>query len=209
MKFINSPAIETRRLNVKHSNTGTEVIVTSGRGGKHTGAKEVSTQDTMVGGDTPPIDFQTLETIPANEAMGLEQFFQMIEILKKSFPVSIRMSIIRVPFGKRFSVCTNGARRTCAIVQVTYSGSTFYVVEVARPDDWSISTLILRPSNQIAFRAVEQNIKQLLDGLVRKGGHWDQNVLIQCSGMNIEKLKHYQSDTKRDWAFRLAGKFMS
>lgn len=209
MRFINYPVIETRRLNVKHSNTGTEVIVSSGRGGKHAGTKEVSTQDTMVGGDTPPIDFQTLETISVNEAMGLEPFFQMMEILKKSFPVSVKMSVIRVPPGKRFSVCMNGARRTCAVVQVAYGNSTFYVVEVARPDDWSISTLILRPSDQITFREVEQNIKQLLDGLVRKGGHWDQNVLSQCSGMNIEKLKHYQSDTIRDWAFRLAGKFMS
>lgn len=209
MRFINYPVIETRRHNVKLSNTGTEVIVSSGRGGKHRGAKEVSTQDTMVGGDTPPIDFQTLETIPTHEAMGLESFFQMIEVLKKSFPVSVRMSVLRVPPGKRFSVCANGARRTCAVVQVSYGSPTIYIVEVARPDDWSISTLILYPTNQIEFRAVEQNIMQLLDGLVRKGGHWDQNVLNQCSGMNIEKLKHYQSDTIRDWAFRLAGKFMT
>lgn len=208
MRFTNYPKIETRRFNVNHSNTGTEVIVSSGRGGKHTGAKEVSTQDTMVGGDTPPIDFQTLETIPANEAIGLESFFQMLEVLKKSFPVRVKMSVVRVPPGKRFSVCANGARRTCVVVQMTYGNSTLYTVEVARPDDWSISTLILRPSDQTAFRTVEKDIKQLLDGLVRKGGHWDQSVLSQSNSMSIEKLKHYQSDTTRDWAFRLAGKLM-
>lgn len=206
MKFINYPVIETRRLNIKQSNIGTEVFVSSGRGGKHTGVKEVSTQDTMVGGDTPPIEFQTLETIPAHETFGLEAFFQMIEALKKSLPVSIRMSVLRVPPGKRFSVCPNGARRTCAVVQVTYGGSTFYIVEVARPDDWSISTLILRPSDQFPFRAIEQNIKQLLEGLVLKGGHWDQSVLNQSSNMNIEKLKHYQSDNTREWAIRLTRK---
>jgi hypothetical protein len=206
MKFINYPVLETRRHNVKQSNTGNEVIVSSGRGGKLTGDKEVSTQDSMVGGDTPPIDFQTLETIPAHEAIGLEQFFQMIEILKKSFPVNVRMSVLRVPPGKRFSICANGSRRTCAIVQVAYHGSTYYVVEVARPDDWSISTLILYPSDQISFRAVEYSIKQLLNGLVEKGGHWDQNVLNRCNDISIEKLKHYRSDSIKDWATRLVEK---
>jgi hypothetical protein len=133
----------------------------------------------------------------------------MIEILKKSFPVSLRMSVVRVPPGKRFSVCPNGTRRTCAIVQVAYSSLTSYIVEVARPDGWAISTLILRPINQFEYRGVEQNIKLLLNGLVHKGGHWDQNVLNQCSSMNIEKLKHYQSDTINDWAFRVLGKLMT
>lgn len=118
------------------------------------------------------------------------------------------MSVLRIPPGRRFSVCPNGSRRTCAIVQVKLSSSTIYIVEVARPDDWSISTLILRPKNQIGIRAVEQNIKKLLDGLLQKGGHWDQNVLNQCNEMNIEKMKHYQSDTARDWTIRLSGKLM-
>ncbi|NHN35327.1 Tn7-like element transposition protein TnsE [Paenibacillus agricola] len=208
MKFANYPVVETRRLNVSHSNTGNEVIVSSGRGGKHAGSsEEVSTQDSMVGGDTPPIDFQTLETIPASEAIGLEPFFKMIEILKKTFPVSIKMSVLRVPAGKRFSICANGARRTCAIVQITYGTATTFIVEVARPDDWSISTLILRPTDQSSFRVIERNIKLLLEGLVQKSGHWDQHVLNRCNDMNnIEKVKHYQSDTIRDWAYRLAGK---
>ena len=208
MKFINYPMVETRRLNVEHSNTGTEVIVSTGRGGKLTWTKEVSTQDTMVGGDTPPIDFQTLEMISANEGIGLETFYQMMEILKKTFPVSVRMSVVRVPPGKRFSVCPNGTRRTCAVVQVAYSSSRSYILEVARPDGWPISTLILRPINQFEYRSVEQNIKQLLSGLVQKGGHWDQNVLNQSSSIKIEKLKHYQSDTINDWACRIVGKLM-
>jgi hypothetical protein len=35
----------------------------------------------------------------------------MIQIFKQTFPVEVRMSILRVPAGKRFSVCSNGARR--------------------------------------------------------------------------------------------------
>ena len=205
MQFVNYPNVDNRYTDIKLSNTGTEVI-SAGRGGKLAGEKEVSTQDSIVGGDTEPIDFQTLEIVPASEAFGLEAFFKMIQILKESYPVSIKMSVLRVPLGKRFSVCANGARRTCAIVQVTSVTGTSYFVEVARPDDWSISTLILRPASSISFQKVEQNIAKLLDGLVRKGGHWDQSVLDQCRDINIEKLKHYSSDSVRGWANRVIGK---
>ncbi|CAH1209622.1 hypothetical protein PAECIP111893_03078 [Paenibacillus plantiphilus] len=207
MRFANYPVVETRRSSVRHSNTGNEVIVSTGRGGKHAAAsKEVSTQDSVVGGDTPPIDFQTLETIPASEAIGLEPFFQMIEMLKKTVSVNVRMSVVRVPPGRRFSVCIDGSRRTCAIVQLTNRASTSYIVEVARPDNWSISTLILRPMNQSSFKVIERNIKQLLDGLVQKGGHWDQYVLNRCRDLNIEKVKHYQNDSVKEWANRLISK---
>lgn len=209
MRFTNYPVVTTRRERVRHTHTGDEVLITTGRGGKNSGTQEVSVQDSVVGGDTPPIDFQTLETIPYSDAVGLEAFFEMIQIMKRTFPYSIRMSVLRVPPGKRFSTCPNGSRRTCAIVQVSSGSLLFYVMEVARPDDWSISTLILQPTSQTTIKTLEQVIKQLLDGLVQKSGHWDQKVLNQCKGVDIQKLKHYQSDTTLDWAFRLAGKFIT
>ncbi|NJJ42132.1 Tn7-like element transposition protein TnsE [Paenibacillus apii] len=115
----------------------------------------------------------------------------------------------RIPPGKRFSICPNGARRTCAIVQVSNSIFTKYIIEVARPDDWSISTIVLSLTNHFNLKTIEESIKQLLDGLVQKSGHWDQNVLSQCSGTHIEKLKHYQSDSPRDWAIKLTGKLLN
>lgn len=206
MRFSNFPIVKTRKQNIRRSNMGSDIIVTSGRGGKNSGApEEVSAQDSIVGGDTPPIDFQTLETIPVTEAIGLESFFEMIQILKQTFPAKISMSILRIPAGKRFSICPNGARRTCAIVQIRNALKTMYLVEVARPDNWSISTLILRSDYQSSIK-IENNIKLLLDGLFQKGGHWDQYVLDRSNDMNIEKIKHYRSDTTSDWAYRIASK---
>lgn len=206
MRFSNSPIVTTRRKNVRRSNTGNDIIP-SGRGGKNTGTlEEVSTQDSIVGGDTPPIEFQTLETIAVTEAVGLESFFEMIQILKETYPVNVSMSVLRIPAGKRFSICPNGARRTCAIVQIVNATSTTYILEVARPDDWSISTLILHPTQQSTIKNIEHNIKLLLEGLSQKGGHWDQSVLNRCSDLTVEKVKHYQSDNIRDWAIRLNGK---
>lgn len=124
----------------------------------------------------------------------------MIQCLKQTYPFKVRMSILRLPAGKRFSVCPNGARRTCAIVQITSAVATAYILEVARPDNWSISTLILRPSQQASFKAIEDNIKQLLEGLVHKSGHWDRNVLDRCQGVSVEKLKHYQGNSNKEWS---------
>ncbi|SFF23897.1 hypothetical protein SAMN04487969_119131 [Paenibacillus algorifonticola] len=204
MRFSNSPIIKTRRKHVKRSNKGKDIIVKLGRGGKNIGAaKEVSTQDSIVGGDTPPIDFQTLETIPITEAIGLEAFFKMIQLLKETYSLKISMSILRIPSGKKFSVCPNGTRRTCAVVQIVNAKSITYLVEIARPDEWSISTLILRPTPQSSLKSIETNIKLLLDGLVQKGGHWDQTILSRFSDMSIRKVKHYNNDSIREWAIRL------
>lgn len=207
LKFINYPVVRTRKKSVRRTNTGNDVIVNSGKGGKSSGdAKEVSVQDSIVGGDTPPIDFQTLEMVPIPEAIGLEDFFKMISMLKEMTSYSIRISVVRVPPGKRFSICPNGARRTCAIVQLSNTIFTKYIVEVARPDDWSISTLILQPLHDVSLKVIEKEIKMLLDGLVQKSGHWDKNILERCNKLKIEKVKHYQEDSLRNWSLRLGNK---
>lgn len=210
MKFINYPVVRTRKKNVKQTRTGNDVIVNSGRGGKNSEEpKEVSVQDSIVGGDLPPIDFKTLEMVSITEAIGLEDFFEMISLLKEMTSSSIRMSVVRIPPGKRFSICPNGARRTCAIVQVTSPVFTKYILEVARPDDWSISTLILQPLHDKGLKEFEMDVKQLIDGLVQRSGHWDKFILESCSGVIIEKVKHYQNDIIRDWAYRIVTKIIT
>lgn len=207
MKFINYPVVRTRKKEVKRTNAGNDVIVNSGRGGKNSEEpREVSVQDSIVGGDTPPIDFKTLEMVPITETIGLEDFFKMINLLKEMTSYSIRMSVVRIPPGKRFSICPNGSRRTCAIVQLTSAVSTKYIVEVARPDDWSISTLILIPFRNVTLMMVEIEIELLLEGLLMKSGHWDKFVLERCGRLIIEKVKHNRNDSIREWASRIHGK---
>ncbi|MEK4462839.1 Tn7-like element transposition protein TnsE [Paenibacillus sp. FSL H8-0315] len=207
MKFINYPIVITLKKDVRRTNAGNDVLVSTGRGGKNSEEpKEVSVQDSIVGGDTPPIDFKTLEMVPITEAIGLEEFFKMISVLKEMTSYTIRMSVVRIPPGKRFSICPNGARRTCAIVQVTNPVVTKYILEVARPDDWSVSTLILQPPQDMSLKVIESEIKLLLDGLLQKSGHWDKYLLKRSKKLSIEKVKHYQNDTVSDWTFRIHDK---
>ncbi|ALP37421.1 hypothetical protein ASL14_15750 [Paenibacillus sp. IHB B 3084] len=209
MKFINYPVVRTRKKSVRQTNAGNDVIVSSGRGGKNSGeSREVSVQDSVVDGDLPPIDFKTLEMVPIMEAVGLEEFFQMISMLKEMTSYSIRMSVVCIPSGRRFSICPNGVRRTCAIVQVTSSIKTKYIVEVARPDDWSISTLILQPLQYISLNEVEGEIMLLLEGLMRRSGHWESHVIDGGHRFSFEKARHYQSDTPKGWAYRISEKLI-
>ncbi|MNP41725.1 hypothetical protein D3C76_1354410 [compost metagenome] len=113
------------------------------------------------------------------------------------------MSVIRILLGKRFSICPNGASRTCAIVQVSSPVFTKYILEVARPDDWSISTLILQPMKDPILRETEKKINVLLYGLVQKGGHWDNAFLKLIDYIKIEKVKHYRCDTAISWLNRV------
>lgn len=53
---------------------------------------------------------------------------------------------------------------------------------------------------------MEYEIKYLLDGLVQKNGHSDRFLLDNCSGLNVEKVKHHQNDTIRDWVHRIVAK---
>ncbi|RNB70405.1 hypothetical protein EDM58_23240 [Brevibacillus panacihumi] len=131
-----------------------------------------------------------MQTIPVSEGIGLEEFFRVIQKLTEIYPASVQMSVLPLPLGRRFSVCGNVIRRTCTVVKLATENAIKYVIEIARSDCWSISTLILNPSDQ-STRKIEYYIGILLEGLVNKSGHWDQDVLDQCIDLNIEKLRHY------------------
>ncbi|WP_301173563.1 Tn7-like element transposition protein TnsE [Brevibacillus nitrificans] len=204
--FVQKPKIEVDRKDLQSVHTGGDIFI-PGRGGKLAGSNHiVSTEDSVYGGDTPPLEFSSMQTIPASEGIGLEEFFRVIQKLTEIYPVSVQMSVLPLPHGRRFSVCGNGIRRTCAVVKLVTEKETKYVIEIARPDGWSISTLILTPRDR-STRKIEYYIGILLEGLVNKSGHWDQDVLDQCIDLNIEKLRHYQKDTLERWAYRLVGKF--
>ncbi len=205
LRFENLPNIKGCRLEERKVNKGEEIIVIGGRGGKNL-ERKISTEESIYGGDTPPIEFSSLEVLSPNEAIGLEAFFQVIQLLKKKYPVEINMSILRLPLGKKFSLCPDGSRRTCAIVQIRTSNHTKYIIEVARPDSWSISTLILSPKEKFPFRRVESDMKNLLEDVVNKGGHWDQSIIDGYYNWDIIKLRHSQGASLHDWGENIVHK---
>ncbi|MCP1312593.1 Tn7-like element transposition protein TnsE [Paenibacillus tyrfis] len=205
--FVQKPEIIIDRKERQKVNSGDGVILPIGRGGKNQndGVKEVSVEDTSIGGEVPPIEFESLQAVLMSEGIGLEEFFKVISKLIDDYGLNIKMSIFQLPLGKRYSVCDNGVRRTCAVAQVTTAVSKKYILEMARPDGWSISTLILTNEKKLTVREIEKNIKYLLEEVVKKGGHWDQYILNGCT-LDIQKLKHYQNDSIAIWAERIFNK---
>lgn len=116
------------------------------------------------------------------------------------------MSVFLLPIGKRYSICENGIRRTCAVTQITTPLTPKYLIEMARPDKWSISTLLLTPKKAISVKVIEEEVRSLLEAVVNKGGHWDRFALNMCENLDIEKIKHYQSDDIDAWAQRIMRK---
>lgn len=202
LKFKNLPKIKGERLEERNANKGEGVIVIGGRGGKNL-ERKITTEESVYGGDTPPIEFCSLEVLSQNKAIGLETFFQVIQLLKKKYPVEINMSILRLPLGKKFSLCPDGSRRTCAIVQIKLANQMKYIIEIARPDGWSISTLILSPKKIIPFRRIESDLKILLEDVVNKGGHWDQVLLTSKVNWEFIRIRHYHNDAISNWMKRL------
>ncbi|UED69444.1 Tn7-like element transposition protein TnsE [Brevibacillus sp. HD3.3A] len=204
--FVQKPKIEVDRKDVQSVNTGGDSLI-PGRGGKLVGSNQiVSTEDSIFGGDTPPIEFSSMQAIPTSEGIGLEEFFHVIKMLAEMYQVKVHMSVVPLPPGRRFSICSNGVRRTCAIVQVSIGVKQKYILEIARPDGWSISTLILDPINQTSMENIEYYIKGLLEGLVNKSGHWDKEVLNEFREIAIHKLKHYKNANIKRAVIRLGNK---
>lgn len=206
--FVQKPKIEVDRKDVQSVHAGGDTFI-PGRGGKQVGSSQIiSTEDSIVGGDTPPLEFSSLQAIPVYENIGLEDFFCVVNMLVEMYQVKVHMSVFQLPPGRRFSVCGNGIRRTCAIVQVNMGVKQKYILEIARPDGWSISTLILTPKRHLFASTIEYHFKELLEGLVNKSGHWDQEVLNRSVDVDIQKMKHYQKDTIERYLYRLWLKIM-
>lgn len=206
--FLQKPKIEVDRKDLQSVHTGGDTLI-PGRGGKQVGSSQIiSTEDSVFGGDTPPLEFTSLQAIPAQEGIGLEDFFRVIQKLVEIYPVKVQMSVFPLPSGRRFSVYGNGIRRTYAIVRVSIGIKQQYILEIARADSWSISTLILTPKDQLSVEKIEYYINLLLEGLVNKSGHWEQSALDQCGGMNVEKLRHYQNDSIEKWSYRLGERLL-
>lgn len=63
------------------------------------------------------IEFKTLDITKNIRGQGLEYFIKMIQLLSKdSHKYKIRMNLVYLPLGRKFSLLPDGVRRTCCIV---------------------------------------------------------------------------------------------
>lgn len=167
-----------------------------------------TTQDWEIDADIAPIEFRTLEMVKTDPNKALEKFLMVINLLKKKRPtLSIWFSVIYIPYGKSFSLHSNGYRRTCAIAKVTRPGfMPCYIIEVDRSDGWSISTLFVSPISSIVDNEFEGILDAILKSLVSNNGHWDNKFFKRQTDVMFGTLKHISGWTNTKWLEKITRK---
>lgn len=185
-------------------NQGDTYTTKDGRGGALVTAANVD--ESIVGGNIQPIDFKALEITYERNGYDLEGFYRMIQYLEEAHPeLLVSMNLINLPIGRKFSWLPDGRRRVCAIVRIEKNGrKPVYILEVARPDQRSLSTLIVQMKDVKNRKGEEETIHGLLHGLVFNGGNWHKKSLQRIT---FSKLRHTSKEPEY-WAERVYEKLM-
>lgn len=124
-------------------------------------------------------------------SLELERFISDLRKLEKlEWIRGVNIEIVKLPLGRRYSYLNNGVnRRRCIIAQVIKTnGDIFGIIEVER-EEKTLSTLIIKSESKDNLLVWH---KELLNGLVRKSGKWDSEVieLIERRNAKIFRNKH-------------------
>ncbi|CAN5706114.1 hypothetical protein BH24ACI2_BH24ACI2_08710 [soil metagenome] len=169
--------------------------------------KVVSTNEPILGGEIQPIEFSSLQ-IPKTESRGLESFILAINFLKSIYPhITFGSATTEIPGDKLFCE-VNGIPRKCIVIEVSQPNLLpCYIIEIARPDKWSISTLFIRYSrNNSGVIDIEQKVSAILSNVVAGSGHWQMKRFAKDTSLDLILLKHSSDEGYESWARRIMGK---
>ena len=200
MAFRQSSIVNRIPKQEQKVNQGDEYISNTGQGG---GIKPnvVGLDESIFGGKIAPIEFKTMEIAYTSYTYidyGFDQFIAMIQYLATNYKhLSVSVNFVYLPLGRKFSYLPDGRRRICAIVRASTCLKTSYILEVAVPDNRSLSTLLI-PSKGTAIKD-ELFIINLLENLVYASGSWSHSFLYNQENTRIKHLK----ESRAQWASRL------
>ncbi|WP_410986575.1 Tn7-like element transposition protein TnsE [Bacillus cereus] len=177
-------------------NNGRTYINHAGSGGA---IGNIGVDEEVPEGKKRVVDINQLDIVEDNKKTGLEEFLEVIQYLKGMYPeLEIEENIVELPMKRKCSFLTDGRKRGCVIVRIIKAESVTYILEVARLNDLSLSSLFLYPSSNDIGK-MDSIIKEILINLVRNQGHW-----------NRRKIKDYPFKTLdhrykilRDWHARI------
>lgn len=202
MTFQNRPDLRRIARYEQQINQGDTYVSRDGRGGAL--FITASVDESMAGGSIQPIDFKTLDITYERDSFGLEDFYEMVKYLDEMYSqLKISMTLVHLPLGRKFSWLPDGRRRVCAVVRVDRHGrKPVFILEIARPDQRSLSTLIVQFNDGKGRDDEEKSIHKLLHGLVFNSGSWRKEQLQRLSHA---KLRHTNTFPNH-WAERVYGK---
>jgi hypothetical protein len=203
MIFENKPEIIRVAKYEQQINTGKKYVQHKGRGGAV--FTDASVDEPITAGNIQPVEFKTLDVTNKRSGFGLEDFYKMIRQLERMYPeLELSMNLVNLPLGRKFSWLPDGRRRICALVRVGRAGRISYILEVARPDQRFLSTLILKLNKAVNRKHEEVILYELLYDLVFNSGNWPKESLKKYS---YKTVRHSNTEP-RYWAERIYSKIM-
>lgn len=199
--FGNSATIHKVFGDIQEVNKGDIYISNQGQGGGIQKQQQqiVGLDESLYGGTIQPIEFKMLEITKDIIGQGLEDFVKMIRVFQRDYgQYLVSLNFVYLPKGRKFSYITSSKRRAAAIAKFKDRGTglSVYVIEVATPDNKSLSTLMIK---SLSEARAEYVIKEILNGLVHSSGTWNSKKLEKY---NHVRIKH-TSNNSLDWSRRI------
>ena len=173
------------------------------------GESIVSTIEPYYGGEVRPVEFVGFHLIPSENINGLEEFLTAVRhIISNYSQPGVRCSVVEIPGDRSFCHLPDGSRRNCAVVEIIQDGiMPSFILEVARPDSWLISTLLIQlHAARDTARSIEKEIADLLEDTVKRDGHWNVERLEQSPTFKAVRLKHIYEQSPWTWSQRILGR---
>ncbi len=207
--FIKRPQVQKNTTKIRNIHGGNTIVVGMNNDGLDESKNIGTTQDWVMNGKIPQLEFSILKMGDISLSKGLEDFLKLIQYLDIKYKELsiVPPAIILLPDVKNFSRYEDGSIRTCAIVLVKRPGSLpCYLVEVGRADGWSISTLIVKLVKSENAEQFDLTINKLLVDMINNGGHWKKEHFKKEQGYSFDVSKHFAGELYARWAGRIIEK---
>lgn len=172
-------------------------------------SQTVNISDTGVGGQNPQVEFalRSPMDIFVGTDDGLDEFAEAIRFIEEThWDIVVTWEVRELNKETLFARVADRMRKL-ALVKLESSGlPSCWILEFARPDNFSISTLLFYLSTQNVKVQHENILDRLLTQALLPQGGWQRSVLeklqVEIDGFVFALTKHTSSSTE-DWGGRL------
>ncbi|GIO09881.1 hypothetical protein J31TS6_59090 [Brevibacillus reuszeri] len=170
----------------------------------------VTTTESVSGGRRRPVEFRPLQVEYDLRNTGLEDFVEAIKHLQGLVPEClIDLQIGELTGDKGISFVTESVRRKYANVIIRVPNyNEILIIEIGRPDQYSISTLLITTKGTFETDIRNEATSFVLDVLIQNNGSWNREALLNDQDYNFGFLKHMSGDTPERWAGKIRSRFL-
>lgn len=155
-----------------------------------------SVDESYTGGNANPIEFSGLKLRLSTDHTGLIDFFKILDRVAILNPkLSIIRKVYNLPGDLSFCFYEEKKRNIAVIYICQDKVQPVYLIEVARPDRWAVSTMLLQFSSKIKSQEkVNQILLSTINDMIENGGHWQMEKIRQLSNISSIRVRHFKDD---------------